>query len=196
MDYDQSIKHPAHVCLKHFRRPAREAWAGAEQYRPDDVCLGEPDYNPFAFDVAMLGNLFRVQFCVRLAIAARLFVHTLTWYFKDAVSSLPGLAALYDRMTTHIVSQRFTAEEAQAFLQSVMNRSPRDVLTVRLKLAPRYDAMSYSDVYWSKLSPQLQKSWSELRTPPTPFWSNILDWLIRFPTVCNLIVPVRRILGV
>ena len=66
MDYDQSIKHPENVSLNRYRRPADEAWAGAALYRPDDVCLGEPTYNPFAYDVAMLGNLFRVHFSVRL----------------------------------------------------------------------------------------------------------------------------------
>ena len=65
MDYDQSIMHPANVSLKTYRRPTNEAWAGADTYRPDDVYLGEPTYNPFAFDVAMLGNLFRVRFAVR-----------------------------------------------------------------------------------------------------------------------------------
>ena len=67
MDYDQSIKHPTNVSLRHYRRSTDEAWAGADIYRPDDVYLGEPTYNPFAFDVAMLGNLFRVQFSVRRA---------------------------------------------------------------------------------------------------------------------------------
>ena len=67
MDYDQSIQHPENVSLKQYRRPADEAWAGAEMYRPEDIYLGEPTYNPFAFDVAMLGNLFRVHFAVRRA---------------------------------------------------------------------------------------------------------------------------------
>ncbi len=64
MDYDQSIQHPAKASLKEFRRPADEAMCGSTMYRPYDVCLGEPDYNPFAFDVAMLGNLFRAHFVV------------------------------------------------------------------------------------------------------------------------------------
>ncbi len=64
MDYDQSIKHPNNVSLKHFRRPVEEAWSGSELYRPDDVHRGEPYYYPFPCDVAMLGNLFRVHFWV------------------------------------------------------------------------------------------------------------------------------------
>ena len=64
MDYDQSIQLPQDVSLKHCRRPANEAWAGADWYNPSDIYLGEPHYNPFAFDVGMLGNLFRVNFSV------------------------------------------------------------------------------------------------------------------------------------
>ena len=64
MDYDQSIKHPEDVNLITFRRPAAEAWPGAEHYKPDDACLGVPYYYPFPFDVGMLGNFFRVQFWV------------------------------------------------------------------------------------------------------------------------------------
>ena len=64
MDYDQSKKYPEGVSLRCYRRPECESWAGADVYRPNDVFLGEPAYNPFAFDVAMLGNLFRVQFSV------------------------------------------------------------------------------------------------------------------------------------
>lgn len=71
MDFDQSIQHPEGVPLKHFRRPAAEAMHGSILYRPYDVCLGEPDYNPFAFDVAMLGNLFRVHFAVCICIMSR-----------------------------------------------------------------------------------------------------------------------------
>ena len=64
MDYDQSIQLPLDVSLKDCRRPADEACHGWDFYKPLDVWLGEPHYNPFAFDVGMLGNMFRVYLSV------------------------------------------------------------------------------------------------------------------------------------
>ncbi len=76
MDYDQSIQLPLDVSVKNCRRSSDEACMGSELYKPDDVCLGEPEYNPFAFDVAMLGNLFRVHLSVRLCLFCRTSTHT------------------------------------------------------------------------------------------------------------------------
>ncbi len=66
MDYDQSIQLPQECSLRNCRRPASESTFGAEIYRPEDCASGEPTYNPFAFDVAMLGNVFRFHFSVSL----------------------------------------------------------------------------------------------------------------------------------
>ncbi len=66
MDYDQSIQLPPDVSVKDCRRPSKEAWMGLDLYKPLDVWLGESQYNPFAFDVAMLGNLFSSYLSVRI----------------------------------------------------------------------------------------------------------------------------------
>ena len=65
MDFNQSIQLPADTSLKTCRRPFDESYDGSEIYKPDDAHWGSPYYNPFAFDVAMLGNLFRFHFSVR-----------------------------------------------------------------------------------------------------------------------------------
>lgn len=64
MDYNQSIILPADTCVRTCRRPAKEALYGSAAYKPWDIALGEPTYNPFAYDVGMLGNLFRTYFAV------------------------------------------------------------------------------------------------------------------------------------
>ena len=66
MDFNQSIQLPTDTCLRTCRRPAEESWYGSVLYKPiySDVCLGEAEYNPFAFDVLMLGNMFRFHFTV------------------------------------------------------------------------------------------------------------------------------------
>ncbi|KAM5531272.1 hypothetical protein V8D89_015073 [Ganoderma adspersum] len=177
MDYDQSIHLPEVTSVKHCHRPAHEAWVGSDVYKPDDVCLGEPTYNPFAFDVGMLGNMFRV-------------------YFSVAVPSVPVLPALFDKMTTHIVSQRFSAEEALEFFRCETEDLPRNVREAQLVLSFEGEAMDSSDVYWSRLSPQCQAQWAWLRTPPLGCWFHILNWLIQIPACCRVIVSVRRLLGI
>ncbi|KAI1794200.1 hypothetical protein LXA43DRAFT_1118910 [Ganoderma leucocontextum] len=177
MDYDQSIHLPEVSSVKHCRRPANEAWVGSAVYKPDDVCLGEPGYNPFAFDVGMLGNMFRV-------------------YFSMAVPSVPTLPALFDKMTTHVVSQRFSAEEALEFFRRETKDLPRNALEAHLILSVEGEAMYYSDVYWSRLSPQLQAQWASLRTPPLGCWFHILNRLMQIPICCRVIVSVRRLLGI
>ncbi|KAI0743609.1 hypothetical protein C8Q80DRAFT_1220561 [Daedaleopsis nitida] len=174
MDYDQSIQLPNDASLKHCRRSSEEAWAGAEMYKPADVMLGEPEYNPFAFDVAMLGNLFRVQ-------------------FPQAVVAVPALAALYDNMTTHVIPERFTAVEARQFLEDETSYSPHDM---PLNLCPDWNAMMDADVYWSNLPTEVQQRWSRFRTPPLSLRLRMLEWLMGYPTCCEIIVFVRRVLRI
>ena len=90
MDYDQSIKLPLDVSLKACRRPADEACMGSDLFKPLDVWLGEPHYNPFAFDVGMLGNMFRVYLSVstHFSYAASRPMHS----FAGCGSDGPGLA--------------------------------------------------------------------------------------------------------
>ncbi|KAI0745692.1 hypothetical protein C8Q76DRAFT_704559 [Earliella scabrosa] len=175
MDYDQSIQHPENVSLKQYRRPADEAWAGAELYRPEDIYLGEPTYNPFAFDVAMLGNLFRV-------------------HFANATSAMPALAALFDMMTTHVYEQRFTAQEAQAFLRNQASHLTSEDLVTPIELAPRWEALENTDVYWSRVAPHLQDTWQHFRSPGTPRYADFLAWFMGLPTCHRFIASVRRFL--
>ena len=65
MDFDQSIRLPQDCSPRQCWRPASESGVGAMIYKPNDTASGQPAYNPFAFDVAMLGNVFRFHFSVR-----------------------------------------------------------------------------------------------------------------------------------
>ena len=65
MDFDISLCASLDTALDSFDRPSDEAAMGAPSYHPSDVSLGEPSYNPFAYDVACLGNIYRVFFTVR-----------------------------------------------------------------------------------------------------------------------------------
>ncbi|EJF65250.1 hypothetical protein DICSQDRAFT_152498 [Dichomitus squalens LYAD-421 SS1] len=177
MDYDQSIYLPHVTSVKHCSRPAKEAWVGYGMYKPDDIYTGEPTYNPFAFDVGMLGNLFRTN-------------------FSKAVPFVTALPALFDKMTTHIVSQRFSAEEALAFFKASTKDLTQDALEASLELTMEYEPLYDSDVYWSRLPSELQARWICHRTPPLPRWFYVLNRLIQIPVCRRIILPVRRCLGI
>ena len=63
-DYDIAIQLPKNASLYDTRRPAWEGDCGSVEFHPRDIYLGQPEYNPFAFDVACLGNLFLYNFTV------------------------------------------------------------------------------------------------------------------------------------
>ncbi len=61
-DFDLSLQIPLDASLKRCRRPSYEAFEGKGAYHPADVLQGELYYNPFAFDVACMGNLYLCYF--------------------------------------------------------------------------------------------------------------------------------------
>ena len=65
MDFDRSLKFPLERPLDACRLPGEAALVSATPYQPLDLNLGEHDYDPFAFDVGCLGNMFRITYAVR-----------------------------------------------------------------------------------------------------------------------------------
>ena len=63
-DFGISFQFPADTDIQKARLPSSESFKGTKIYHPSDTLLGEPYYNPFAFDVACLGNMFLYQFAV------------------------------------------------------------------------------------------------------------------------------------
>ncbi|KAI0769459.1 hypothetical protein BD413DRAFT_477700, partial [Trametes elegans] len=102
-DFNVSLRSPEDTSLSACRRPSCESSIGSPLFQPPDVNFGEYEYNPFAYDVACLGNVYRI-------------------YFSPMVPDAPLLAPLFDRMTTYIVSERFTAAEAADFLGSIAHQ--------------------------------------------------------------------------
>ena len=64
MDFDRSLQFPASTPIDACRLPAEAAMVSATPYQPPDLDLAEYDYNPFAFDVGCLGNMFRITYAV------------------------------------------------------------------------------------------------------------------------------------
>ncbi len=106
---------------------------------------------------------------------------------------VPALPALFDGMTTHVVSRRFSAQEALDFFMDNIESPPQDVLDAPVTLRVDYDTMLNPELYWSKLAPPLQAHWSRFRAPPLPRWWHFLNWLMRFPACASIVEFVRRI---
>ena len=64
-DYDLAIPLEPGLPLSEYRLPAYMSWAGQPELHLFDTAQGETDYNPFAYDVACLGNIFLYSYAVR-----------------------------------------------------------------------------------------------------------------------------------
>ena len=65
VDFDRSLKLPLSTPLDACRLPADAAMVSGTPYQPPDLNLAEHDYDPFAYDVGCLGNMFRITYAVR-----------------------------------------------------------------------------------------------------------------------------------
>ena len=69
---------------------------------------------------------------------------------------------MFDKMSTHLVPERFTAEEAYAFFQETTKDLGQETLLTQVKLEFRHEIDS---VYWDHLSVDVQRKWENYRTP-------------------------------
>ncbi|KAI0369723.1 hypothetical protein BV20DRAFT_945797 [Pilatotrama ljubarskyi] len=171
-DFNISLRLPMDTSLKKCRRPAHEASWGSPIYHPPDVALGECEYNPFAFDVACLGNLYRV-------------------YFSSAVPAMPLLAPLFDRMTTHVISERFTAPEAADFIDFILAQVSQATLDKSLTVYPEWECGADTDIYWSRTTPEFSARWKQYRTPKRSWFVGVLDRITDLPIAWRLLCSIR-----
>ncbi|KAJ3822884.1 kinase-like domain-containing protein [Lentinula raphanica] len=158
--------------------PSSLAWM--QEYSALDVAQGELVYDPFKYDVGVLG----VMFCEML---------------QRYTPVVPYLAPLLDRMTTHELSNRFTARQAHAFAQKYLldglsEKQLQQSLTLSLNQpstsTPGNNSPHQNRTYsltspwtsydrWANLPPSFFTEfpqWSEYVTPPLPRWKR---WLRR-----------------
>ncbi|KAI0675122.1 kinase-like domain-containing protein [Trametes maxima] len=131
-------------------------------YHPPDYWHGEPEFNPFSFDVACLGNLF---------------LHR----FMRVIPIVPTLAPLLAGMTTHVIERRFTASEALDFYREHLGQLPEETLATRVATSAEWDGMNDPDVYWRLLTPEHQDRWSHLRVPRKPWKHKVLERIASIP---------------
>ncbi|OJT03961.1 hypothetical protein TRAPUB_5354, partial [Trametes pubescens] len=145
-DFDISHIFPRDAPLSVCRRPSAESYEGALSYHPFDTSCGEYDYNPFAYDVACLGNLYKV-------------------HLSSTVPAIPFLAPLFDKMTTHVVAERFTAAEAANFIEFAIASVPEASLATPVSLRTEWECFEHPDIYWARTTPAFRDHWAHFRAP-------------------------------
>ncbi|KAI9067541.1 hypothetical protein FKP32DRAFT_1609404 [Trametes sanguinea] len=173
IDFDIALQMSEDIPLGSCRLPASAAYIGSALYQPPDVRLGEHEYNPYAFDVASLGNIFRI-------------------HFSSAVAVVPLLAPLFDKMTTHIISNRFTASESARFIDAIIAQLPAASLDAHVELERSYDR----DIHWSFTNTEFRTHWALYKTPTRPWRAWVLNKLVMLPMGWPVIRFIRRMLRV
>ncbi|EKM77482.1 hypothetical protein AGABI1DRAFT_108013 [Agaricus bisporus var. burnettii JB137-S8] len=146
------------------------AWDGSG-YQPHDTMQGEIDYNPFAYDVGMLGRVL----CMR---------------FQHLAPQIPMLAPFLDKMVTRNIPLRFNAAQALQFFEAFLPEISEEVLNSVYH--EKTKASDYEWDRWEGLPPDFIKKWESYREPPVPFSTIVLRWIFSFERM-PYILPVVRL---
>ncbi|KAI0686860.1 hypothetical protein C8T65DRAFT_143101 [Cerioporus squamosus] len=170
-DFNLSMQFPLDMPLRECRVVTKNCIFSHSPYMPLDTCFGEYDYDPFAYDVAFLGNMFRAR-------------------FATIAGDVPQLALLFDRMTTHVIRDRLSASEAFLYFDQMVKQLPDHVLESDAVLDPSLN-LKDADRYWSLIPPELAAAWAKYRTPPVSLRYNILDHILRYRFSRTVLLYVR-----
>ncbi|KAG6867196.1 hypothetical protein C0993_012328 [Termitomyces sp. T159_Od127] len=165
---------PPSMSLDDCRLPSLISFQTLDDQVPGDTLQGEFDFNPFAFDVGMLG----VMFCQE---------------FQHLTRTVPMLAPLLDRMTTRNITRRFKASEAlQFFEEQVVPLTPERVLSFAAESNHRYVTYDYYD-RWKYLDPDFVAKWAAYREPPVPYHIRFLRKICSSAWVFRIVSSIRRL---
>ncbi|KAG6816525.1 hypothetical protein H0H93_007988, partial [Arthromyces matolae] len=141
---------PPNMPIEGCRLPSKFSFAVWPELRPYDCHQGELDFDPFAFDVAVLG----IFFCRE---------------YQHLIPVAPMLAPLLDKMTTWDISQRFTASEALTFLEEHVE--PCTTISQEAAIwgiEREYPKMHGTFDRWKDLHPDFVRKWAGYRETPDP----------------------------
>lgn len=193
-DFDISRIFPPNAPLNACRRPASDSYEGAPPYHPLDASCGEYYYDPFAFDVGCLGNLYRTFFSVRTM--SLIYRSDADLRLQKMVPLIPLLVPLFDKMTTHRVADRFTAAQAAEFIESAFAELPESALMTPVSLKTEWECVDDPDNYWTRTTVEFRKQWAHLRTPSLPWTSRLLMGFASSDTGWYVLCFIRRMLRV
>ncbi|KAG5352557.1 hypothetical protein C0989_001775 [Termitomyces sp. Mn162] len=175
-DFGHSTMFPRSVHINECRLPSYISFCTYPLQRPDDTHQGEIDFNPFAFDVGMMGVLFCEE-------------------FQHLTPLTPMLAPLFDMMTTRNIPRRFTASEALAFFEEQVQPLTPGLEKVGYQsrdspsYPPRYDTFDR----WQDLDPEFVKKWAKFRDAPVPFHVRLLRRLCERSWGWRLVNRIRHL---
>ncbi len=109
---------------------------------------------------------------------------------------MPEFAALFARMTTHVVDRRFTAAEALAFFQDHFGDLSDDVLATHLVLMPSIEPLKDPEEYWSLLGAEDSERWKGFRVPKRSWTQRLLQWVEETAVGWKLLRAVRGVLHI
>lgn len=82
-------------------------------------------------------------------------------------------------MTTHVVSQRFSAQDALTFLQEAIRYVPASTLAEGVNLIPQYDPEITTSIYWDRMPTAPNEVWGPYKTPQLSLTQRLLIIPIR-----------------
>ncbi|KIM35890.1 hypothetical protein M413DRAFT_449518 [Hebeloma cylindrosporum] len=153
------------------RFPYHMSWWGSG-FSPHDTRQGEFDYDPFAFDVGMLG----VVFCV---------------HYQQHSKRLPMLAPLLDWMTTRDIERRPSAAQALEFFEQLRSELTDDQLDMEDVYAGAEFELYDEFDRWKDIPDDFATKWASYREPPVPRLTKFLRWICE-PRWMWTIVPWVR----
>ncbi|KDQ12295.1 hypothetical protein BOTBODRAFT_113272 [Botryobasidium botryosum FD-172 SS1] len=173
-DFDCAVMFPRTSTPTERRLPGHESFICGGNYSYD-TAQGELDYDPFAYDVAALGQLL----CEK---------------FQQLTPIVPFLAPFLDKMITRDIPKRYTATEALlAFDNFCFRLSP-----LQMDAAPppanRHDPEEYDR--WEGLPDDFVEQWSSHREPKLPLSIKTLRWICSHWVGYSMVQWARRLCAV
>jgi hypothetical protein len=188
IDFDISMILPKDVS----RLSSDYAFEGLGLWQPRDVHAGEHDYDPYAFDVACLGNVFASEFDVSGFV--RVVLRSLLTMYQAMVPQVPMLAPLLDKMTTEDIQARFSAREALNFTL-LINESLTDDQRKSRPLPRDPEAGTWRTIghRWVGLPDYFVKQWSPSYAAVQPnLFVRFIRWMCDYDFAFRVIRWIRR----
>ncbi|RXW20266.1 hypothetical protein EST38_g5587 [Candolleomyces aberdarensis] len=174
-DYNSSVIIPEGSRIGEFRLPYAMSDWGRYGSLPNDTRQGEYDYDPFAYDVGMMGRIFCSE-------------------FQHLCFHLHFLAPLLDRMTTRVIPQRFTAQEALDFLENSVAELPKGALQSWFREKNEVNHIQYDEYdRWKLLPRKFIEKWAVYKEPPLTRSTRTLRWLCSFEVLRVFVSWGRRV---
>jgi len=173
-DFNISTKFPPTATLDECRLPYHRSWTGTFGHFPADTAQGEFDFDPFAWDVCMLG----LAFC---------------YEFNSVICDVPMLAPLLDKMMLRDITQRFTAAEALRFFEDELYSQLSEQQLLQYPSQELCGIIPSADYdRWKGLNVQFVEKWAAFRQPPLPLATRIMRFICRYEWAHHAVILIRR----